>query len=182
MPLPIVSENLFYDRLPRAEHPWFQPGEPPVILGVGEVGPRKDFVTLIKAYAKLRERVPSRLAIIGKGKDHDQLRATAQQLGIAKDVDLPGFVPYPYPYMAHAGLLAMTSRWESLGFILIEALAVGTPVVSTKCPSGPSEILDGGRYGQLVPIGDVNGLAHAMYTTLIAPASGRHSPKSRPPL
>jgi glycosyltransferase involved in cell wall biosynthesis len=169
VPRPVVSENLFHDRLTRPNHPWFQPDEPPVILGVGELGPRKDFVTLIKAYAKLRDRTPSRLFIIGKGKDHDPLHATAQQLGVAKDVDLPGFVPYPYPYTAHAGLLAMTSRWEGLGFVLIKAVAVGTPAVSAKCPSGPSEILDGGRYGQLVPIGDVNGLVHAMYATLIAP-------------
>jgi glycosyltransferase involved in cell wall biosynthesis len=171
VPRAVVSEILFHDRQPRPDHPWFQPGEPPVILGVGELGPRKDFTTLIKAFAELKERTPCRLVIIGKGKDHDQLLATAQRLGILKDVDLPGFVPYPYPYMAHAGLLAMTSRWEGLGFVLIEALAVGTPVVSTKCPSGPSEILDGGRYGQLVPVGDVDGLARAMYATLNAPLS-----------
>ncbi|MDZ7580464.1 MAG: glycosyltransferase [Deltaproteobacteria bacterium] len=169
IPCPVVSEDLFSVRQSRPNHPWYQAGEPPVILGVGELGPRKDFTTLIRAFAKLRNKRPCRLVIIGQGKEHHRLLATARELGMAEDVDLPGFVPNPYPYMAHAGLLAMTSRWEGLGFVLIEALAVGIPVVSTLCPSGPSEILDHGRYGQLVPIGDVDALAQAMAVTLTNP-------------
>jgi glycosyltransferase involved in cell wall biosynthesis len=110
-----------------------------------------------------------RLVIIGKGKDRDRLIYTAKRLGVIESVDLPGFVPNPYPYMAHSSLLAMTSLWEGLGFVLIEALAVGTPVVSTDCPSGPSEILDGGRFGQLVPTGDVEALTNALHKTLLNP-------------
>jgi glycosyltransferase involved in cell wall biosynthesis len=169
IPCPVVPDDHFKRRMPRPDHPWFQPDASPVILGVGELGPRKDFAMLIHAFAKLRVRIPCRLVIIGRGKNRDRLLATAQQLGVAEDVDLPGFLPNPYPYMAHAGLLAMTSRWEGLGFVLIEALAVGTPVVATDCPSGPSEILDGGRYGRLVPVGDVDGLSQAMYATLMDP-------------
>jgi len=82
---------------------------------------------------------------------------------------LPGFIAEPYPYLAHADLFAFTSRWEGLGFVLIEALALGTPVVSTDCPSGPSEILQAGRYGRLIPVGDEAALADAMAATLHAP-------------
>ena len=169
VPCPVVPDDLFNKKLPRPDHPWFQADEPPVILGVGELDPRKDFATLVHAFAKLRKNQACRLVIIGKGKDRDRLIATAQKLGVEKDVDLPGFIPNPYPYMAHAGLLAMTSRWEGLGFVLIEALAVGTPVVSTACPSGPSEILGDGRYGPLVPVGDVDALVHALHATLMDP-------------
>ena len=169
VPCPVVSVDLFRKPIAPPEHPWFQAGQPPVILGVGELGPRKDFVTLIRAFAKLRKNQSCRLVIIGKGKDRDRLIDTAKRLGVLEVVDLPGFVSNPYPYMAHSSLLAMTSLWEGLGFVIIEALAVGTPVVSTDCPSGPSEILEGGRYGQLVPIGDVEALANALHMTLLNP-------------
>jgi glycosyltransferase involved in cell wall biosynthesis len=169
IPCPVVPEELFNRRIPPPDHPWFQTNEPPVILGVGELGPRKDFATLLSAFAKLRKNQPCRLVIIGKGKERNRLLTAAKQLGVIEDIDLPGFIPDPYPYMAHAGLLAMTSRWEGLGFVLIEALAVGTPVVSTMCPSGPSEILADGRYGHLVPVGDVDALALALHDTLMKP-------------
>jgi glycosyltransferase involved in cell wall biosynthesis len=81
-------------------------------------------------------------------------------------VDLPGFVDNPYPYLAHADLFALSSRWEGLGLVLVEALALGTPVVATDCPSGPAEILQHGRFGQLVPVGDPGALARAMEATL----------------
>jgi len=91
---------------------------------------------------------------------------------VEQDVALPGFVPRPYAYMAHAALFAFTSRWEGLGFVIIEALAVGTPVVATDCPSGPREILADGRYGTLVPVGDDAALAEAIAATLAAPLPG----------
>lgn len=169
IPCPVVPNDIFERRVPPPEHPWFQADAPPVILGVGELGPRKDFATLVRAFAKLRKIRPCRLVIIGKGNQRDRLMMMAKQLGVREEVDFPGFVQNPYPYMAHSALLAMTSRWEGLGFVLIEALAVGTPVVSTDCPSGPSEILGGGRYGHLVPVGDVDSLANSLYATLMNP-------------
>ena len=92
-------------------------------------------------------------------------------MGIAEDVDFAGFQPNPYAFMQHASLFAFASKWEGLGFVLVEALAVGTPVVSTDCPSGPSEILQNGKYGALVPIGGVERLADAIQETLDAPLS-----------
>jgi glycosyltransferase involved in cell wall biosynthesis len=107
--------------------------------------------------------------ILGQGRARERLLALAAELGVAGDVDLPGFVPEPYAYMAHADLFAFTSRWEGLGFVIIEALAVGTPVAATDCPSGPREILQDGQIGPLVPVGDDAALAQAIMQTLDAP-------------
>ncbi|EGV28979.1 glycosyl transferase group 1 [Thiorhodococcus drewsii AZ1] len=169
VPPPVVPANLFEAIQPIPDHPWFgQPGSP-LILSAGELCSRKDFETLIRAFARLRADRPCRLMILGKGAARERLLVLAEQLGVAQDFDLPGYVPNPYAYMAHADLFAFTSRWEGLGFVLIEALAVGTPVVSTDCPSGPDEILGSGRYGPLVAVGDDAGLAVAMAETLDAP-------------
>jgi len=168
VPSPGIPDDLFTQPIPLPEHPWFRDRQVPVILGAGELGARKDFATLLRAFALLRARRPCRLVIIGRGKQHEALLQLAQTLGIGADVDLPGFVDRPYPYLAHADLFAFSSRWEGLGLVLVEALALGTPVVSTDCPSGPAEILQQGRYGPLVPVGDAAALARAMEETLDA--------------
>jgi len=169
VPSPVVPESLFDLPLPRPDHPWF--GEPgcPLILSAGELCGRKDFETLIRGFARVRSHRRCRLMILGRGGARERLLALAAELGVSGDFALPGFVDQPYAFMAHADLFAFTSRWEGLGFVLIEALAVGTPVVSTDCPSGPSEILAGGRYGRLVPVGDDGALADAIAATLEAP-------------
>lgn len=169
VPSTIVPERMFHESLPKPDHPWFAEGEPPVILGVGELGGRKDFATLIRAFARLRPEFPSRLMILGRGRQREKLLALAGELGVAEDVALPGFVANPFHYLAHASLFGFTSRWEGLPFALIEALAVGVPVVATDCPSGPREVLEDGKYGYLVPIGDDAALAAAMRETLRNP-------------
>lgn len=148
------------------DHPWFKPGEPSVILGVGRLEEQKDFPTLIRAFAKVRQACPARLVIVGWGPDRPKLEALIQQLGIEADVDLPGFISNPIPYMANAAVFALSSAWEGLPTVLIEAMAVGTPVVSTNCESGPDEILDHGAYGGLVPVGDSDALADAILEIL----------------
>jgi glycosyltransferase involved in cell wall biosynthesis len=153
------------------DHPWFAEGAPPVILGVGKLKPQKDFATLLRAFATLRAGRAARLVILGEGEQRGELEALAQNLGIAADVALPGFVDNPFPYMARASLFVLSSRFEGLPGVLIQALACGCPAVSTDCPSGPAEILEGGRYGPLVPVGDAEGLARAMAETLAAPLS-----------
>lgn len=169
VPSPVVPRQLLTEPQPRPDHPWFAPGQPPVIVGMGELGWRKDFPTLIRAFAALRRRLLCRLVILGRGGQRRALIDLAQALGVAEAVDLPGFQPNPYGFLAHAAAFAFTSRWEGLGFALIEALAVGTPVVATDCPSGPREILQDGRYGRLVPVGDAEALAAALFDTLRAP-------------
>ena len=171
VPSPGIPDDLFNRILQCPAHPWFREREMPVILSAGELGVRKDFATLLRAFARLRARRPCRLVIIGRGKQRDQLLELADTLGISEDVDLPGFAENPYAYMAHADLFAFTSRWEGLGLVLVESLALGTPVVSTDCPSGPAEILQQGRFGQLVPVGDAGAMARAMETALDEPRS-----------
>ncbi len=171
VPSPGIPDDLCERQIPAPEHPWFEEHarETPIILGVGELGARKDFATLIRAFALLRRRRPCRLMIVGRGKQRDQLLALAAESGIADDLAMPGFVENPYPYMAHADLFAFTSRWEGLGLVLVEALALGTNVVSTDCPSGPAEILQHGRFGSLVPVGDAAAMADAMQHALDQP-------------
>ena len=152
------------------EHPWFQPGDPPVILGVGRLSCQKDFATLIRAFALLREHRKARLVILGEGDERPNLEALTLELRVSQDTELVGFVPNPYKYMARADVFVLSSRYEGLPNSLIEALAVGTPVVSTDCPSGPDEILLHGSAGPMVPVGDYNGLASRVEELLADPS------------
>ena len=154
------------------DHPWFALGAPPVILGVGRFAPQKDFPTLLRAFTRVRAKRDARLIILGEGKDstrRDQLLELAKHLGIADDLALPGFVQNPFSYMAQAGVFVLSSAWEGFPNALAEAIACGCPVVSTDCPSGPSEVLDNGTYGSLVPVGDDAALADAILATLDNP-------------
>lgn len=165
---PVVSPALELQAGQPLSHPWFSAGEPPVILAVGGLKLAKDFPTLFKAFAVARRERPLRLLVLGEGKLRPELTDLARELGIAGDLEMPGFVDNPYPYMARASLLVLSSMYEGLPNVLIQALACGCPVVSTDCPSGPAEILDQGRYGRLVPVRDERGLAHAMLRSLEA--------------
>lgn len=143
----------------------------PTVLGVGRVGHQKGFDLLIEAHARVRARgVEHDLLILGKGDDLEGLRALARSLGVEESVHLPGYVPNPYPFMAHATVFALSSRYEGFANVVTEALACGAPVVSFDCPSGPGEILEGGRYGVLVPPEDVPALAGALGALLTDPA------------
>jgi len=172
VPSPVVPDPLFHTTPPRPAHPWFQAGQPPVILGVGELAMRKDFPTLIRAFARVRAERPCRLVILGEGGQRAELQALAAGLGVGEDLALPGYQSNPYAFMAHAALFAFTSLWEGLGFVLIEALAMGTPVVSVDCPSGPREILQDGEYGPLVAVADDLALSRAIRETLDHPLPG----------
>jgi glycosyltransferase involved in cell wall biosynthesis len=148
-------------------HAWFEPQQPPVILGVGRLNQQKDFATLIRAFAQLRQRQPARLMILGEGSERDRLENLVAELGLGPDdVSLPGFVGEPISYMSQAAMLVLSSAWEGFGNVLVEAMAVGTPVVSTCCDSGPAEILADGQYGKLVRVGDGDAMAEAMWQTL----------------
>ncbi|MEP0855205.1 glycosyltransferase [Trichocoleus sp. DQ-U1] len=167
---PVVTPDLFKKASELVEHPWFEPGQPPVILGVGRLEKQKDFPSLIRAFAQVQQQRPARLMILGEGTERSQLEALVQELGIASNVALPGFVANPYAYMASSAVFVLSSLYEGLPTVLIEAIAMGTRVVSTDCPSGPEEILANGKYGQLVSVGDVKGLAEAIATTLDKPS------------
>jgi glycosyltransferase involved in cell wall biosynthesis len=168
-PNPVVTPDLARLAQAPVDHPWLQPGQPPVILGVGRLEPQKDFTTLIRAFAEIRRQRPSRLILLGEGGQRRMVESLAAELGVREAIELPGFVANPYAYMSKAALFVLSSAWEGFGNALAEALAVGTPVVSTDCPSGPREILQDGRYGPLVPVGNASALARAMLETLERP-------------
>ena len=133
-----------------------------MILAAGRLHIQKDFPTLLRAFALVRKEIPSRLVILGEGEKRKELEDLAQELGIRKDLDLPGFVENPYKYMKRAAVFVLSYQWEGLPTVLVEAMACGCPVVSTDCPSGPREILENGRWGKLVPPGDPMKLAEAI--------------------
>lgn len=163
---PVVTPELWQKAQAPLEHPWFKPGQPPALLAVGRLSPQKDFPTLIQAFARVRQACPARLLILGEGEERPGLEALVRQLGLERDVSLPGFVTNPYAYMARASLFVLSSRWEGLPGVLIEALYCGAPLIATDCPSGPREILRDGQYGQLVPVGNATALARAIETSL----------------
>jgi glycosyltransferase involved in cell wall biosynthesis len=163
---PVITPELFAQAQASVDCPWFQQNSVPVILATGRLEAQKDFTMLINAFAKVRKHQPARLMILGTGSQRLQLEELIRQLDLEADVALPGFVDNPYAYMSRAAVFALSSNWEGLGNVLIEAMASGVPVVSTDCKSGPAEILDDGKYGDLVPVGDTQAMADAILRVL----------------
>jgi glycosyltransferase involved in cell wall biosynthesis len=169
---PVVSAEIRSRACDQVDHPWLQPGQPPVVLGVGRLHTQKNFPMLLRAFARVREQREARLLILGVGKHAGHRRGLLElgaELGIERDLDLPGFVKNPFSIMARASVFALSSAWEGLPTALIEAMACGCPVVSTDCPSGPAEILDHGKYGPLVPVDDDRAMAGALLEILDTP-------------
>jgi len=163
---PVITRELLDKANEPVDHPWFVFGEPPVILSAGRLTEQKDYSTLIQAFVLVRKHCPARLMIFGDGEDRSRLEALVRELELRNDVALPGFVDNPYTYMTKAAVFVLSSAWEGLPNVLIEAMAVETPVIATDCPSGPREILEDGKWRRLVPVGDVKALAGAIIETL----------------
>ncbi len=163
---PALTPELLTKAKEPVHHPWFAPGRPPVILGVGRLTFEKDFSTLIRAFAQVRQQRVASLLILGEGEKRPCLEALSRELGVRKDVSLPGYEENPYAYMARAGVFVLSSIYEGFPLVLLEALATGAPVVSTDCESGPREALQHGRYGTLVSTGNVEALAKAILCKL----------------
>jgi glycosyltransferase involved in cell wall biosynthesis len=171
---PVVDSELAKKAEAPIDHAWFVPGAPPVIIAVGRLTEQKDFPTLLQAFAQVRAQRQARLLLLGEGEMRRKLEALARELGVDQDVSLSGFTNNLFAYMARAAVFVLSSTYEGLGIVLIEALACGCPVVSTDCPSGPAEILENGQYGRLVPVGDSAAMAQAIISTLDAlPDRGR---------
>jgi glycosyltransferase involved in cell wall biosynthesis len=149
-------------------HPWFASARP-IIVSAGRTTAQKDFPTLLRAFALIRRRCAARLAVIGDGPEMDRLQGLGRELGIADDTAFLGYQRNPYKYIAKAAVFALPSKFEGFGLVLVEAMALGVPVVSTCCPSGPEEILRGGVDGLLVPVGDHRRLASAIARLLAGP-------------
>jgi glycosyltransferase involved in cell wall biosynthesis len=163
---PVIVPELSEMMAQPCYHPWLVGNHPPVLLAVGRLSPQKDFECLLRAFATVRASTTARLLILGEGPDRQRLESLVRELGLDSDVQLPGWVGNPYPYMARSDLFVLSSRWEGLPTVLIEALYCGLRIVSTDCPSGPREILDGGRFGSLVPVGEPEALAAAILGAL----------------
>lgn len=164
---PVVTRKLAIHAAEQPQHPWMGNYTSPVILAVGRLTKAKDFPTLIHAMAELRAKGrPERLIILGDGEERGALENLIEDLALTDRIDLPGFVINPFAFMSRAALFVLSSRWEGLPTVLIEAMACGAPVVSTDCPTGPAEILENGEWGALVPVGDADALAQAMIEML----------------
>jgi len=166
IPNPVVRTDSLPGIGKPPDHPWFAEDGPPVLLAVGRLTWEKDFETFLRAFALVRERQPVRGVILGEGPQRPALEELSGTLGLDGDVQMPGFVTDPTAFMAHAAVFVLSSRTEGLPTALIEALAAGAPVVSTDCPNGPREVLQDGKYGTLVPVGDAQALASAILARL----------------
>lgn len=168
---PIVSDALCEMKTVAAPHPWLADRSIPIILGAGRLSAQKDFRTLVDAFALLRSERAARLVIIGEGEQRAEVEAAVAGHQLGTEVLLPGFVSNPFAWLAHARVFVLSSRFEGFGNVLVEAMACGTPVVSTDCQSGPAEILADGKWGRLVPVGDSASMARAIAACLDEPRS-----------
>ena len=156
---PTSNERVRLDGAEPPDHPWFDE-DVPVVVSVGRFADQKDFETLLRA-VETASTAP-RLVLVGDGDNRERLERLSRDLDIADRVAFVGYQDNPYPYMAGADLFVLSSYYEGLPNVVIEALTLGTPVVATDCPSGPREILLDGEGGTLVPVGDRDRMAAAI--------------------
>lgn len=170
-------------------HPWFDKGEPPVILGIGRLAPQKNFSLLIRAFAVVRQTRSARLVIIGAGSGVElaKLQAVAASLRLTSDnIWLAGHQSNPFKFLAHARLFVLSSKWEGMSNVLLEAMACGCPIIATDCPTGVRELVEKERIGTVVPVGDVTAMVRAMLAKLeeipdreaMIAKAGRHDRKA----
>jgi glycosyltransferase involved in cell wall biosynthesis len=163
---PVVSDALLEQANLEEHYPWWPDNACPMIVAAGRLTTQKDFHTLIRAFYVVRKKIDATLVIMGEGELRPELERLISEHGLQGKVLLPGFVRNPLFVMKKADLFVLSSAWEGLPNVLIQAMACGVPVVSTSCPSGPVEILEHGKWGRLVPVGDVKFLAQAIIDTL----------------
>ena len=176
---PVVRPQIVEQAQTPPDHPWFGCGTAPVILSVGRLAAAKDHATLVKAFASVVLERRARLVILGDGPERESLMNLAERLMVSEYVDFPGFKVNPFAYMSRASVFALPSRYEGFPNVLIQAMACGTPVVSTDCRSGPREILEDGKWGHLVPAGDWRAMSKAIIQALDnPPPSGQISARA----
>src|SRR3989338_5718513 len=163
---PVATDKIQEWAQEPVSHPWFLQSEIPGVLGAGRLINQKDFPTLLRAFKLVIQVKPARLVILGEGKDRRQLEKLAQILGISENVAFIGFQINPFKYMKRARVFVLSSLHEGFGNVLVEAMACGTPVISTDCKSGPGEIIENGKSGILVPVSDYQSLSKAIIKVL----------------
>lgn len=163
---PIIHPRLREMGREDISHRWFGPQQVPVIIAVGRLSVEKDYPTLVRAFHLLRQKRPVRLLILGEGNERANLQALVEELGLGQDVELAGFAANPYAFMRQSAVYVLSSTFEGFGNVIVEALAMGCRVVCTDCPTGPTEILHGGEFGRMVPVGDIAAMAGALLQAL----------------
>ncbi len=166
---PVISDDVVAQGLERVEHPWFLERDKPIILSAARLEPHKGVLSLVRAFAKVRTKRDALLVLLGEGTLQERIADEVQALGLTDHVAMLGFVKNPYAYMSKADVFVLASEFEGLPNVLIQAMAFGTPIVATDCKSGPAEILEGGRFGTLVPVKDEEALARGVLHALTLP-------------
>lgn len=163
---PVVNDEIKEKMVQQPDHPWLVNHNIPVIIAAGRLTGQKNYFLMLKVISNIIKTREVRLIVLGKGELHNKLLDYAKKLGIGDYVDFYGFTNNPYSFFYNSDCYLMTSDYEGLPTVLIEAMACGCPIVSTDCPSGPREILDGEQYGYLIPIEDIEGLGNAIIKTI----------------
>lgn len=166
---PVIHPGVKFAAEEPISHHFLSEKHAKLLLAVGRLTAQKNFENLLKAFKLVSEQTPVKLVILGEGEEHAKLTQLATSLGIEDKICMPGFVENPYAWMKQADVFVLSSSWEGLPTVLIEALACGAKVVSTDCPSGPREILDNGRWGQLVEMDNPNALSVGILKALSSP-------------
>lgn len=166
---PMTTDEISVLAREEVDHPWFGKDSPPVLLGVGRLTLAKNFPLFMEAFDIVRSKIPCRLMILGDGDLRETLEIRAASSLYRHDISLPGHKNNPFAFMSKAAVFVLSSSWEGFGNVLVEAMATGTPVVSTDCPHGPREILADGEYGPLVPPDNAEELAAAILDLLLNP-------------
>lgn len=166
IPNPIDAAKIRALSQQSVSYDWLHDDDLPLILAVGRLVYAKEFGALIHAFKRLIGRRRARLVIVGDGPLRPELTTLVETLGLEGLVSLPGFLENPFPILRRASAFALSSRWEGFPSALVEAMVLNVPVVSTDCHSGPREILDDGRLGRLVPVGDIDAMSSALLETL----------------
>ena len=163
---PITHSNIQKLAEESVNHPWFLNKEIPVIVMVGRLLINKDYPTFFKAFHIILKQQPAHLVILGKGQELEKLQNLAKDLDITENIAFLGFQKNPYKYMRQATVFVLSSSREGFGNVIVEAMACGTPVISTNCFAGPNEIIKHGTSGMLIPVFDYEGLAKAVILIL----------------
>jgi glycosyltransferase involved in cell wall biosynthesis len=169
VPITVIPMAVNAERTEELAGPRLPLDDVPTMVAVGRLMRQKSFDLLIRAHARARESVPHRLVILGEGTDRGSLEALAHELGVADTVAMPGFTANPYPAMRSASALCLSSRYEGMPTVLLEALALGCPVIATNCSEGVRFALADGEHGALVEPGDAAALAAALVAHLRDP-------------
>jgi glycosyltransferase involved in cell wall biosynthesis len=163
---PVIRDDFRVPAEAKGGHDWIGDKGSQLVVAAGRLTPAKDYPTLIHAFHNVAARTDARLLILGQGDMLRELQALVHKLNLASKVEFAGHVENPLSYMNAGDVFVLSSKREGFANVLVEAMATGTPVISTDCPHGPREILSDGKWGKLVPVGDSNALADAILEVL----------------